>query len=127
MKDNYAQRSETFGGLIRRLRKSQSLSLEYLAGQIGISPSYLSRLERGLRPPPPSGIIERLAVALNVAPITLLVSAGIVTSHTLREMGVPPYGFDLKDWREALQCLSRDDWQEIHALIRTKLARYRHD
>ncbi|MCL4521513.1 MAG: helix-turn-helix domain-containing protein [Firmicutes bacterium] len=126
MMDMYADRSESFGSLIRRLRKSHSLSLEDLATQIGISPSYLSRMERGHRQPPPGSLIVRLAEALNVPPLTLLVSAGILNQHTLREMGVPPYGMDLKDWKEAIQRLSSDDWQEIEALIRTKLNRYRH-
>ncbi len=126
MMETYADRSESFGALLRRLRKSSSLSLEDLSRKIGISPSYLSRLERGQRQPPPGSVITRMAEALNVPPLPLLVSAGILTRHTLREMGVPPYGIDLIDWGEALDLLSRDDWQEIQALIRTKLDRYRH-
>ena len=125
MMNTYANRTESFGTLIRRLRKHNALSLEVLARQVGISASYLSRLERGLRQPPPVPLIGRLAEKLKVPPMTLLVAAGLVTSHTLREMGAPPYGVDLADWREALERLSRDDWQEIHALIRAKLAHYR--
>jgi transcriptional regulator with XRE-family HTH domain len=126
MMHSYGERSDSFGMVIRRLRKNQSLSLQSLSEQVGISASYLSRLERDQRPPPPTRVIERMAEALHVAPLGLLVAAGLLTTHTLREMGVPPYGMDLDAWQEALTQLSRDDWQDIDALIRTKLARYRH-
>ena len=123
--DTYKDQSEPFGPLIRRLRKGQALSLQVTAANSGISASYLSRLERGHRQPPAVPVLERLAETLKVPPIILLVAAGILNTHTLREMGVPPYGVELKEWREALDRLSVDDWQEIHALIKTKLARRR--
>ncbi len=126
MMDNHyanAQTGESLGSLIRDLRKARSLSLSACALKIGISPSYLSRLERGLRRPAVD-ILTRLADVLQVPPLSLLVAAGVLSAHTLKDLGVPPYGVDPVEWKDALQELSEADWQEIHALIRTKLDRY---
>ncbi|WP_328991868.1 helix-turn-helix domain-containing protein [Kribbella sp. NBC_01245] len=40
----------TFGGRLRRCRQAAGLSLRQLAGQVGYDHSYLSQVERGLRP-----------------------------------------------------------------------------
>lgn len=125
MMETYKEHPESFGPLVRRLRKNLSLSLEATAARAGISPSYLSRLERGIRQPPPGSVIGRLAEALEVTPVVLLLAAGILSPHSVREMGAPPYGVDLTDWNDALARLSADDWQDIQALIQTKLARHR--
>ncbi len=126
MDNRYAnlQRDQSLGSLIRDLRKGRSLSLSACALEAGISPSYLSRLERGHRRPPVD-VLTRLADVLEVSPLSLLGAAGILSAHTLKDLGVPPYGVDPGEWKDALQELSEADWQEIHALIRTKLDRYR--
>lgn len=113
-----------FGAEIRRLRVAGGLSLQHLATAAGISPSYLSRLERGMRQPPSPILVERLARALDADPLRLFVIAGLMNEGLLREMGVP-YGVDAREWNEALRSLSPDDWQDVHALIRSKLARQR--
>lgn len=44
------------------------MSLEELAARARLSPSYLSLVERGHRPPPPRGTLGRLLEALEVSP-----------------------------------------------------------
>jgi transcriptional regulator with XRE-family HTH domain len=51
------------GSMIRRLRKSQNLTLAALADQVGLSLSFLSQVERGLINPSINSL-RRIAVAL---------------------------------------------------------------
>lgn len=77
-----------------------------------------------MRHPPMPALVEKFARALDADPLRLLVTAGLLNESVLREMGVP-YGVDAREWNEALHSLSPDDWQDVHALIRSKLARQR--
>jgi len=52
---------KTFGERIRELRIAQDLGLRETAGKIGISPTYLSRIERGKEKPPKPELIKALA------------------------------------------------------------------
>ena len=58
---------KTFGQKIRDYRvNNTSLSLRKLAEKVGISPTYLSRIETGKEPPPSEDIIIRFAQALGI-------------------------------------------------------------
>ncbi len=50
---------------IRKFRKEQKMSLEYLAKEVGISTGYLCHLERGTRNNPSIELIESISKALN--------------------------------------------------------------
>jgi transcriptional regulator with XRE-family HTH domain len=60
-----------FAGNVRKLRGKKKLSQKTLADKIGISVSYVSMLERGQRSPP-LDMLEKVAKALSVTPISLL-------------------------------------------------------
>jgi transcriptional regulator with XRE-family HTH domain len=60
-----------FAGNVRKLRSKKKLSQKTLADKIGISVSYVSMLERGQRSPP-LDMLEKVAKALGVTPISLL-------------------------------------------------------
>ena len=60
-----------FAGNVRKLRGKKKLSQKILADKIGISVSYVSMLERGQRSPP-LDMLEKVAKALSVTPISLL-------------------------------------------------------
>ncbi|CAN0447886.1 unnamed protein product, partial [Ectocarpus fasciculatus] len=53
--------STTFGDYIREQRKACGLSLRAACTDLGISASYLSRLEANLAPPPSGPKLKRLA------------------------------------------------------------------
>lgn len=57
-----------FGDTIRELRMAQDLGLRETAGKIGISPSYLSRIERNKERPPKPEIIKALAKEMAADP-----------------------------------------------------------
>jgi transcriptional regulator with XRE-family HTH domain len=60
-----------FSGNVRKLRSKKNLSQKILADKVGISVSYVSMLERGQRSPP-LDMLEKVAKALGVTPISLL-------------------------------------------------------
>ncbi len=60
-----------FAGNVRKLRGKKNLSQKTLADKVGISVSYVSMLERGQRSPP-LDMLEKVAKALGVTPISLL-------------------------------------------------------
>ena len=53
--------SKSFGETVRVLREAQSLGLRAAAEQLGISPAYLSRIERGREKPPRPELIRKMA------------------------------------------------------------------
>lgn len=60
-----------FGDTIRDLRVAQDLGLRETAGKVGISPAYLSRIERGKERPPRPEVIKALAKTLAADPDVL--------------------------------------------------------
>ena len=74
-----------FGPYIREKRESlrindRRFSLRQVAAQIGVEPSYLSKVERGEQPPPSEEKINLLAEVLGEDPDLLLAFAGKVSS-----------------------------------------------
>ena len=60
-----------FGETLRQLRTAQDMGLRETALQVGISPAYLSRIERGKENPPRPEIIKALAQVLAADPDVL--------------------------------------------------------
>ena len=60
-----------FGDTLRDLRLAQDLGLRDMAGKIGISPTYLSRIERNKENPPRPEIIKAMAKTLAADPDVL--------------------------------------------------------
>ena len=54
----------TFGETIREMRQAQQMGLRSAADRLGISPAYLSRIERGKERPPRPDLVKRLATLL---------------------------------------------------------------
>lgn len=62
---------KAFGDTLRELRVAQDLGLRETATKIGISPAYLSRIERGKERPPRPEVIKELARLLAADPDVL--------------------------------------------------------
>jgi transcriptional regulator with XRE-family HTH domain len=55
-----------FGAKLREHRQARGLALKDMAGALGVTPTYLSALERGRRGPPPWYLVQRAIVYFNV-------------------------------------------------------------
>lgn len=72
--------AQKFGPLVRREREAKGIGLREMAHKIGVSPTYLSKVERGEVPPPVEGRIRVIARILERDPDELLALAGRVPS-----------------------------------------------
>lgn len=82
---------KTFGQKIRDYRiNNTSLSLRKLAEKVGISPTYLSRIETGKEPPPSEDIIIRFAQALGINEDELLSHADKISPDLLKTIREHP-------------------------------------
>lgn len=71
---------KNFGATIRELREGQQISLRKFADKVGISPTYLSKIERDEFPPPGEEMVKKFAEALNQDADELLALAGKFSS-----------------------------------------------
>ncbi|MBX8944788.1 helix-turn-helix domain-containing protein [Lysinibacillus sp. K60] len=62
---------EAFADKLKRLRKARGFSLQRMSDMTGVSPSYISRLERNEKQSPSFPILVELARALKVDVLTL--------------------------------------------------------
>jgi transcriptional regulator with XRE-family HTH domain len=53
--------AKAFGQTIREMREAQDLGLRAAAERLGISPAYLSRIERGKERPPKPELVKKIA------------------------------------------------------------------
>ena len=60
--------ARSFGETIREMREAQTMGLRVAANHLGISPAYLSRIERGRERPPKPDLVKRIATLLGGDP-----------------------------------------------------------
>jgi transcriptional regulator with XRE-family HTH domain len=72
---------QKFGAFIRRKREVKEIGLREMAKMIGISPTYLSRIERDEFPPPAEDRVIAIAEIIECDADELLARAGRVSSE----------------------------------------------
>lgn len=118
---------DEFPSLLRSFRERAGRSRNNLSLEVGVDPSYLTRIEHGDREPPRQQIVEGLARALHLSISDrnrLLVSAGYAPLSVVQ----------LGSWDDALQAvadvlndihLSAAERDEFRSVVRTISARWR--
>jgi len=118
---------DDFANLLRQFRERVSRSRNNLAIEVGVDPSYLTRIEHGDREPPRQHIVEAIARALrlNVADRNrLLVAAGYAPLSVVQ----------LGTWDDALQAvadvlndsrLTAEERQQFRDIVQMISARWR--
>ena len=71
---------DKFGAFIRRKREAKEIGLREMAKMIGVSPTYLSKVERDEFPPPVEDKVKAIAKIINCDADELLARAGRVSS-----------------------------------------------
>jgi transcriptional regulator with XRE-family HTH domain len=74
---------ESFGALLRREREAKKIGLRQMAGMIGVSPTYLSRIETDQFPPPAEDRVRAMAEIIGYDADVLLAKAGKVAADLL--------------------------------------------
>ena len=72
--------NEKFGAFIRREREAREIGLREMAKMIGVSPTYLSKVERDEFPPPAEDRVKAIAKIINCDADELMARAGRVSS-----------------------------------------------
>ena len=73
-------RREKFGATVRREREKLEIGLREMAKKIGVSPTYLSKVERDEFPPPAEDKVRKIAEIFGSDVDELLALAGKVSS-----------------------------------------------
>ena len=73
-------RKDSFGALVRREREAKEIGLREMAKMIGVSPTYLSKVERDEFSPPAEDKVKAIAKIIERDPDELLALAGRVSS-----------------------------------------------
>ena len=76
--------SEKFGWFVRQRREAKEISLRQMAKGIGVSPAYLSQVERGQSAPPTEDKVKAIAEILDLDVHELLALADKVSSDVTR-------------------------------------------
>src|SRR6266851_1549067 len=71
---------KSFGALVRREREVKEIGLREMAKKIGVSPTYLSKIERDEFDPPAEDKVRKIAEIIGRDPDELLALAGRVAS-----------------------------------------------
>jgi transcriptional regulator with XRE-family HTH domain len=71
---------EKFGAFIRRNREAKEIGLREMAKMIGVSPTYMSKVERDEFPPPAEDKVRAIAKIIRCDVDELLALAGRVSS-----------------------------------------------
>jgi transcriptional regulator with XRE-family HTH domain len=71
---------ERFGEFVRRGREAKEIGLREMAKMIGVSPTYLSKIERDEFPPPAEDKVRKIAEIIDCDADALLARAGRVSS-----------------------------------------------
>jgi transcriptional regulator with XRE-family HTH domain len=73
-------RREKFGAFVRREREAREIGLREMSKMIGVSPTYLSKVERDEFPPPAEDKVKAIAKIIGCDTDDLLARAGRVSS-----------------------------------------------
>ena len=73
-------KGEKFGAKVRREREERKIGLREMAKMIGVSPTYLSKIERDEFPPPAEDKVRKIAKIIGSDVDELLALAGRVSS-----------------------------------------------
>ncbi len=108
-----------FGETVREMREAQGLGLRVAAERLGISPAYLSRIERNKERPPKPELVKRLARLLG-GDVDLLFRLAASTDPDIAEyMNLVPNVPEFL--RTAIELrLTSDDFAELIETLRRK-------
>jgi transcriptional regulator with XRE-family HTH domain len=102
---------EKFGAFIRREREAKEIGLREMAKKIGVSPTYLSKVERDEFPPPAEDKVRKIASVLGLDADELLALAGRVASDLTDIIRERPR--EMADFLRAAKGLTAEDMARL--------------
>src|SRR5437773_9897976 len=102
---------EKFGEFVRREPKAKEIGLREMAKLIGVSPTYLSKVERDEFPPPAEDKVRKIAAIIGHDADELLALAGRVASDLTEIIRQQPRG--MADFLRAAKGLNAEDMARL--------------
>ena len=102
---------KSFGALVRREREGKEIGLREMAKKIGVSPTYLSKVERDEFPPPAEDKVRKIAGVLGLDADELLALAGRVASDLTDIIRERPR--EMADFLRAAKGLTAEDMARL--------------
>jgi HTH-type transcriptional regulator, competence development regulator len=102
---------EKFGAFIRREREGKEIGLREMAKKIGVSPTYLSKVERDEFPPPAEDKVRKIAAIIERDVDELLALAGRVASDLTDIIREQPR--QMADFLRAAKGLTAEDMARL--------------
>ncbi|TCT04914.1 helix-turn-helix protein [Tepidamorphus gemmatus] len=102
---------EKFGAFIRRQREAKEIGLREMAKKIGVSPTYLSKVERDEFPPPAEDKVRKIAAIIDHDADELLALAGRVASDLTDIIRERPR--EMADFLRAARGLTAEDMARL--------------
>ena len=105
----------SFGATVRRLREEKKIGLRKFAQMVGMSPTYLSKVERDQFNPPSEEKIKAIAAALGEDANGLLALAGRVSSDLadIVQRQIQRHPREAADFLRSVNGLSAKDMQRL--------------
>lgn len=99
----------TFGEHIRQWREERGVGLRRFAKAIGVSPTFVSKMERGTGPLPGEETIRKMASYFGKNPDELLAMADRVAADVLAIIKQPAYARFIRENAH----LTKEQWQAL--------------
>jgi transcriptional regulator with XRE-family HTH domain len=103
----------SFGAWVRREREAREIGLREMARMVGVSPTYLSKVERDQFPPPAEDKVKRIAEILGRDPDELLALAGRVASDVTDVIRHHPHPREMADFLRAAKGLTAEQLAQL--------------
>jgi len=103
---------QTFGRVLRELRRSKGFSQRNLAEKVGVDFSYISKIENDRLSPPAADTIVKICQALEVSPDTLLALSGKIPSELRDTIGSSPAAMQFIRSAQSMD-LTEEEWGEL--------------
>ena len=102
---------EKFGAFVRRERERKEIGLREMAKMIGVSPTYMSKVERDEFPPPAEDKVRKIAGIIGQDADELLALAGRVASDLTDIIRERPR--EMADFLRAARRLTAEDMARL--------------
>lgn len=104
--------TNTFGKILRELRRSKGVSQRELAAKVGVDFSYISKLENDRLPPPAADTIMRICEVLTIPTDELLGITGKIPTKVKKMLSSSPSAIGFIQQAYEMN-LTESDWEKM--------------
>lgn len=109
---------QTFGELLRNIRRSKGISQRELASKVSVDFSYISKLENDRIPPPAADTIVKICEVLDVQPEVLLSITGKLPSEIKELISSNPKALEFLRRIHSMNLVDKD-WDKLNEKLKS--------